>query len=444
MPVARGNQFFCGYSESGLLGVHRDPAKYIALNEAFSFTPEIVEVTARNFTPNQYHRTIEHLQGTWGGTFTMVYSLHPSEGIEFLKGALSDVTSSNYSGTTAYLHQFLGSDDVPMTEGFSLTVDEDIRKLYLSGCVVQDVNINSEVDNVVKVTVNGLVKKWATDTGGTAGISTGQNAVSFPATLVLNTSDKIKLAIDGGSEYECTITAGVYANKKTLQAAINAAIKAQANLLDSEGIEKVACFIGSDNKVSFHSATKGASSAVVWTAGTHDAGTILGRGTPVEAVGGTVLASVTYSAVQPFLTHQVVVKQAGAEIYCDNFNLTVNPGIMGKKYLGHKYVRRILLENKREVTGDFGKDYEDETQIVAWATNADVVLKLELRSGTVANGAYNYDADVFLNACRILNTPMVTSVEQGPLKQAVNFKSFYADATYRDIRVDFINLMTEI
>jgi len=448
MTIGRSSQGSFGYVKSGLMGVHRDPTKWIALKEAPSFTPEIVQIDTRLFTPGAYHQSLERLQGMFNCSGSFVMSLHPSEGIEFLKGVLGTVTSTELTGAGSgiYEHEFVGGDTVPMTEGFSLTIDYDLKTTYVSGAVVTSIELGAEVNGEVLATVNWIGKKWETGADGTSGTSQGQNAVSLPVTFEVGVSDDFKLAIDGGAAVECTITAGAYSTAATLEAAINAAIKANATLKDSEGEPEVACYVDSANKVNFYTADKGVGASVAWTAGTHSATTLLGMGTPVEAAGTATLATPTYSAVQPYCATHLTVLQDSAAICVNSCKISIDAKLAARNCLGKKYLSEVKLDGKREVSLSFTKEYEDETQVDEWKANTDVAYEINLRTGTeiVAASGINYDADIFLKKCLINNSPTPVFNGAGSITQEITAVSFYYDATYKDIKIDVNNTLSSI
>lgn len=448
MTVARSFQGSFGYAQSGLLGVHRDANKWIGLNEPPTYDNQITQIDARLFTPGAYHQSIERLQGMYTVTGSFIMPLHPSEGVEFLKGVLSGVTSTELTGAGSgiYEHEFIGENTIPMEKGFSFTIDADLQVKYISGAVITMIEMGAEVNGTVLATVTWIAKKLETAAAGTSGTSQAENALSFTVTIVADTSDDFKLAIDGGAAYECSIAAGAYTTASALEAAINTAIAAQTDLQDSDGLSEVACYIDSADKVNFYTADKGTGAEITWTAGTNDAGTLLGYGTPVEAAGSASLPSESYSSVQPFAATDLVVKQDSTEICLESFTLTIDAKLIPRNCLGSKYMSAPKLDGKREVTISFTKDYEDETQIAAWAANTDVEFEGNFRTGTeiVAASGVEYDADLYLKKCRINNTPEPAFNAAGSMTQEVAATSFYEDATYVDCKFDVNNTMSSI
>jgi hypothetical protein len=441
MSLARGNQISVGYAEQNLIGVHRDSQKYIAAEEV-TFDPEIVQIDAKLFTPGQYHQTIERLQGTWNCSGSLKFCLHPTEGIEFLKGLLSDVNSTDLTGAIAYLHTLLGEDTLPGGNGFSIAIGEDLKIAFLTGVFFTEATIEAELDNSVMISLSFVAKKWDRD-NGTAGTSTGQNAVSYVVTLVADTSDQIKLAIDGGTAVEVTIAAGAYTDAATLSAAINTAIEGTAGLLDSDKDPEVACYVNSADKVVFYSADKGVGAEITWTAGTNDANTLLGYGIPVETAGSATITTPSFSSIQPFITTGLTVKMDDSEICVEKFSTTINSGIIPRKCLGLKTMKAVKFDKKREVTWSIEKDYEDETAIDKWLANTNIEIKAELRTGTEISGGENYDLDIYEKTCRIDNTPLPVK-KQGTLTQAISGVSFNTDTDYVDVRVDVKNNMDDL
>lgn len=448
MSIGRGFQGYMGYVASGLLGVHRDPTKWIALKEPPTITPEIVDIESRVFTAGAYHQSMEKLQGLFNCTvsFTMVY--HPEEGIEFLKGILGSVTATELTGAGSgiYEHEFIGQDTIPMTEGFSLLVDYDIETCYVSGFIPTSAEFKSEVGSEVLVTINGIAKKFEWAAGGTSGTSQAQNALSFNVTITEDSNDDFKLAVDGGTAYECTIAAGTYSTAASLQAAINDAIEAQTSLNDDDGVPEVACYIDSDNKVNFYTTDKGTGAEVTWTAGTNDANTDLGYGTPVEAAGTATLGTASYSSVQPFMAHQLSVLQDSTTIYLSGFTAMIDTKLVGRNVLGHKYIKEPKFDGKREVTLTLTKEYEDDNAYDLWAANTNVDFEVNLRTYTeiVASSGVYYDCDMYFKRCRILNTPAPTFNGQAAITQQIPAKSYYYDSTYQDVKIDVNNTMATI
>lgn len=448
MTIGRSSQGSFGYAQSGLLGVHRDSTKWIALNEPPTYDKQITQIDARLFTPGAYHRSIERMQGIFTVTGSFVMALHPSEGIEFLKGVLSDVTSTELTGAGSGIseHEFIGENTIPMTKGFSITEDMDLKAKYISGAVVTMIEMGAEVNGVVLATVSYIAKKLETAVAGTSGTSKGGTAISFPATIVLDTSDQIKLAINGGAAVEVTITAGAYSTAAALEAAVNTAILGTSGLEDSDGEPGVACYIDSDDKINFYSADKGTGAEITWTAGTNDANTILGYGTPVEAAGTDSLPSESYSSVKPFTATDLTILQDSTEICAESFTLTIDAKIVPRNCFGSKYMKEPKLDGKREVTIAFKKDYEDETQVDAWIANTDVEFEGNFRTGVeiVADSGVEYDADLYLKKCRINNTPEPVYNAAGSITQETTATSFYKDATYVDCKFDVNNTMSSI
>lgn len=439
MTVARGFQGSLGYVKSGLLGVHRDPTKWIALKEPPTITPEITQIDSRLFNPGAYHLSDERLQGmfNYSGSFQMV--LHPEEGVELLAGVLGSVSSSELTGAGSgiYQHTLTGSDSVPMAQGFSVTVNEDLAVKYIHGLVVTSVEISVELNGEAIATVNWIARKVETGAAGTSGTSQGEDALSFNLTITEDSNDDFKLAVDGGTVYECTIAAGTYTTAADLQAAINTAILAQSSLQDSGGLPEVACYIDDNDKVNFYTSDKGTGASVAWTAGTNDAGTVLGRGTPVEAAGTASLATPSYSSVQPFTATQLTVKQDTTSICATSCTLTIDAKIIARNCLGSKYMKEPIMEGKREVTIEIAKEYENNTAFEAWEANSNVEFELDLLTGTeiIASSGVNYELYVYLKKCRINNTPEPAFNGAGAMTQTINATSFYYDSTYKDIQM---------
>lgn len=448
MTVARGTQGYIGYVKSGLSGVNRDPTKWIALKEPPTITNEITQIDSRIFAPGAYHQSNERLQGMFNVAGTFVFPFHPIEGIELLKGVLGTVTTTELTGAGSgiFEHEFVGADTVPMAEGFSVVVCKDLIQKYLTGLFVTSVELKAEVNGEIIATVNWIARKCETAAAGTMGTSQGESAVSLPVTFVLDTSDDFKLAIDGGTAYECTITAGAYATAATLEAAINAAILAQTNLCDSDGLPEVACYVDSANKVNFYTSDKGVAASVAWTAGTNSATTLMGMGTPVEAAGSATAATPTYSSVQPYLATQLTVKQATVSACFSSATLMIDPKIVARNCIGSKFFKEVKLDGKREILLTLVKEYENETAFNSWAANSDVEFEMNIRTGTevVASSGVNYDADIYIKKCRINNSPEPTFNAQSALTQELSATAFYYDSTYKDLKIDINNNMSSI
>lgn len=448
MTVALGFNGSFGYAQSNLFGVHRDQTKWVALNEPPTFEPEIAQIDARLFTPGAYRKSIERLQGMFKCSGSFVMPLHPSEGVEFVKGVLGDVTSTELTGAGSgiYQHSFLGSNSVPMPKGFSLTIHEDIITKYISGVVVTSIEFGAEIDDVVTATVNWVGKKWETSAQGTAGTSQGGSAVSYDVVITEDSNDDFKLAIDGGAAYECTIAAATYSTAATLEAAINAAILAQTSLNDSEGVSEVACFIDSNDKLNFYTADKGTGAQVTYTAGTNDATASIGMGTPVEAAGTATLATATFSEVAPFVSTDMTVSQEGVDICVQSFTATFDAGLVNRNCLGHKYSKAVEIEKSRDIMLTFTKEYEDETAYNAWIANTDIEFQAALRTNNeiVAASGIDYDGNLYFKKCRINNTPEPSFEGQGAMKQEISATSYDYDNTYQDGLFEVNNLMSDM
>jgi len=448
MTVKRGFEGSFGYSQSGLSGVHRDQTKWIQLKEPPVTTPDIAEINTRLFGPGAYHRITERLQGMFTVTGSFVMALHPTEGIEFLKGLLPSVTSTELTGAGSgiYEHEFVNTDAIPMTEGFSLTIYEDSITQYISGAVVTTIEIGAEINGEVLATVNWVGRKWERAAAGTSGTSQGQSAISFTATLVADTSDQIKLAIDGGTAVEVTITAGAYTTAALLEAAVNTAINGTSGLLDDDGLPEVACYIDSDSKINFYSTDKGTGAEITWTAGSNDANTVLGYGTPVEAAGAAALTTPSYSSVQPYISTQLSTLQDSTAICIESITVTMDAKVGPRNCLGSKYIKGPVLEGKPEITIAFTKMYENESQYTPWLNKTAVDFELNFRTLTaiVAASGVNYDADFYLKNALINNTSAPIFEGQGAMKQEVTATVFYEDATYRNAKFDLNNAMSNM
>lgn len=435
---ALGTNAFIGISESDHIGVPKDPSEYFdAITTGLK--GDISPIDVKILRPGVYQDAAQKLQGLRSASGDIKMPFNPTGGIRILKHLLGAVTSTQQGATAAYKHRFLGADTFASESGLSIMVNKDLEAFHYFGMLVNTLTLSFEQGNPVQATY-GFVGKDVSTGKGTAGTSTGQNAISFPVTLVASTSDQIKLAVDGGTAVELTIPAAAYATGAALSAAINTVIAGTSALLDSSRNPEVACYVNSSNKLVFYTADKKSTASVAWTAGTHDAGTLLGRGTPVEAAGANALATPTFTTVLPFIFTQGIVKVDGVEIECEKLTLTINNGLIKKNVLGRdSYVG--ANKGTRIVSGSFGKWFSETAIYEKFRANSDATIKLELRTGVECATGYYYDCDIFMNKVRYGN-PEPTVPGNDPLKHDVPFTAYYADATYKDIAIDVTNLET--
>lgn len=437
MTDALGSNSFIGYAESNSKQVHRDPTLYGDVTE-ISMKGEEDKITLNTLRPGRYQTASQILSGLRKVSGGFKYPFHPSDHVILLKHLLGTVSSAQQGATAAYKHSFKGADSLPQF-GLSFTKNLDQMVAHYFGVYLNQLTLDFEVGREVQASLEVVGKDMLIGTG-LHGTSTGQNAVSLPVTLVVDTSDQIKLAIDGGSAVEVTITAGVYSTAAALAAAINTAIQGTAGLLDSYRNAKVACRLDSSNKIVFYSATKGAASAVAWTAGTNDAGTLLGRGTPVEAAGATALASPSYSSLNPFIFYHGAVIIDGVEAEVEKLQLVINNNLQPKNVIGRNSLVGVN-GGARIVSGTITKWLTGSSVWTKFRNGSTATLKLELRTGVEAATGYNYDCDIWLKDIRYGNPePGVTGPD--PIKEEVPFTAFYYDATYQDILIELTNLAT--
>jgi hypothetical protein len=453
MTTANGLQGSFGYAQSDILGVHKDPTKWIALNEAPTIETEIVQIDSKTFSPGMAHKSIERLQGTFNCSGSFAFDLHPEEGIEFLKAVLGEVTTTELTGIGSgiYTSSFLGGDTVPMPNGFSLTINQDLKVYYIAGAIVTSAEISSEIDGTVICTINWIGKKWTAASAGTSSTETGDSAITFPITFSGDKQFKIDTNSDSSTITEYTIPNGTYSTAAELEAALNTLISEGGtptysnDNTDSDGVEKFACYINGDNKLVFYTSAKGSTAFIDYSPGGTDGSADLGFSTPTHADGLDVLATDTYSSVQPFTSVDLTVKQDSSAICVDNVTISIDTGLAAKKCLGHKYMKAVNIEKKREVTISFTKNYTDEAQVDAWYNNSDVEFEVNLRTGTeiITDSGIDYDGNIYLKKCRIQNSP-VPKPASGVIKVEATAMSFYYDATYGDILIDVNNTMSSI
>jgi hypothetical protein len=437
MTDALGSNSFIGYAESNAKSVHRDSSLFGDVIEA-TIKGEEEKITLNTLRPGVYQNASQIISGLRKVSGGIKYPLHPSDHMILLKHLLGQVSSAQQGATAAYKHTFKGANTLPQF-GLSFTKNLDQMAAHYFGVFLNQGTFDFEVGQAVMASLEVVGKDMLIGTGQ-SGTSTGQNAVSLPATLVVSTSDQIKLAIDGGTAVEVTIAAGAYATAAALAAAINTAIAGTAGLLDTYRNPKVACRVDSSAKVVFYSATKGAASSVAWTAGTNDAGTLLGRGTPVEAAGAATLATPSYSALSPLIFYQGKILIDGEEAEVEKLQLVINNNLQAKNVIGRNSLVGVNI-SQRVVSGTITKWLTGSSIWTKFRNGSTATLKIELRTGVEAATGYNYDQNIWLQDIRYGNPePGVTGPD--PIKEEVPFTAFYYDSTYQDILWDAINLAT--
>jgi hypothetical protein len=365
----------------------------------------------------------------------------------------SGSTASQETMSGAFTHTFLGQDTVPNVP-LAFTFYEDLSCMNLVGCYPTQCEFDIEKGNPVQLAMT-VVGMHGFDQKGTAGTSVGQDNVDFPGsvmdpdiTLALGVSDQIKLAVDGGSAVEVTIAAGTYATAELLAAAINSAIEATPALLDSYRRPLVQCYFNSVSKLVFYSGSKGASSAIAWTAGTHDAGTILGRGTPVQTAGSGTNSKPTESLIQPFIATKVKLLlggSSGTEIPgVQKVKITANNGMGIIDTIGYFFAHQPVIHKRREVKISFDVAFTDVTMLSKFLANTTISLYVLLETAvTIGTTTYKYQAEIYLNTCKILKTPLPNVSGQDYIKQTIEAQAFL-DVTHQDIKVIVQNSLNEI
>ena len=436
---ARGSELYVGYAPSDTKRVPKDPTLWMECL-GIALEPDVAQIKREILRPTAVQYDSQVLLGARSVKGNIKTEFHPEQGMQLLNAILGNVTHNQLGGTAAYKHTFTGSDTVPSAEGFTIFESMDIIEREFYGCFPTKLGLAFDIGKSVEATYDFIGKDVVSGVG-TGGTSRGQNAITFTVTLVLNTSDQIKLNVDGAGIVEITLTAGAYATSAALVTMINNAINSTSTLLNTMGDPKVACFVDANNKLNFYSATKGAASSVAWTAGTHDASTLLGKGTPVEAVGAATLPTPTYSALQPFIFHQATLLVDGSSVDVEKLSLSIDIGLQAKNVLGQASLRDVLLGKNRVVTGSIDKWFEDETIINKFRALTSAALKIQLRSGVqVGATAYFYDCDIWLNNIRYGN-PFPKPSGTGPFKQSIPFTAYY-DVTYKDVQIDITNSLT--
>jgi hypothetical protein len=350
----------------------------------------------------------------------------------------SAVTVTTMSG---YTHKLLGRDTVPNVP-LAFTFYEDLSCMNLVGCYPTSFDLEIDKGNPVQLNMT-MVGMHGFDQKGTAGSSVGQNAITFPVVLVAGVNDQIKLAVDGGTAVDVTIAADSYANAAALEDAINDAIAGTASLLDTYRRALAACYVNTASKFVIYSGSKGTTSSVAWTAGTNDASADLSKGTPVEAAGAATNVKPSESAIQPFITTRAILKLGGpngVEIPgVEKVKISVNNGMGLLETIGFYFAHIPVINKRREVKVTFDMAFTDTSFLSKFLVNDTISLYMLLETGVaIGSTADKYKAEIFLNSCKILKTPLPNVSGQGYIKQTVEAQAF-ADPTYQDIELDVTN-----
>jgi hypothetical protein len=355
----------------------------------------------------------------------------------------TDTASQTLYTNGAVTHKFIGSETVPNVY-YSFQQYEDLSCMNLVGCVPNQLEIDIEKGNPIQLNY-GFIGMHGFDQKGTQGKSTGQNAISFPVTLVVSTSDQIKLAVDGGSAIEVTIPAAAYSTGETLSAAINTAIESTTTLLDTYRRPKVACYVNSANKLVFYSGTKGSASTVAWTAGTNDASTLLGKGTQTETAGAATNAvAPTGSSIQPFIATRAILKLAGVEVPgVEKIKIVANNGIVAQDVVGYSFSPQPVIGKRREIKITVDCVFTDPSWLAKFVANTTAQIEVDLETATPIVGTHNYAGKIYLNACKVVSIPLPNVSGPGVIKQQLTLQA-YEDVTHQDIEIDVTNNLATV
>ena len=445
--VARGTAAWAGMAQSDSVLVHKDPTDFIVL-KAMALKQDVKISPIPVLTPGMQEPINYRYEGMHAVTGNVQTPFYPEQALGLLK-AFFGVETPTTLISGAYSHKFTGQDTV-LAVPLSFTQYEDLSCMNLLGCFPNSLEIDIDKGNPVELNY-GIVGMHGFDQIGMAGKSIAGTAISFssPIVLVLNTSDEIKLAVDGGTATQVQIAAGSYATATALATAINAAISGTATLLDGYKKPVVACFIDPvTSKVTFYSATKGATSSVVWTAGTNDAGTLLGHGTPVETVGAATNTKPTESTVQPFIATKATISLGNPTLVevpgIEKAKITIKNGLGLQEVVGYSFGNQPIITGRRAVTGSLDLVFTDPTWLTKYLANTTFTLHVELLTGVaIGSTAYNYQAEIYLHSCKATKIPLPVVSGQGPIKQTIEFQAFY-DVTYQDVEIDLQNSLATI
>ena len=442
--VARGTQAWAGFSVADHQMVHKDPENFL-VQKSFGLKQNVNWTPIPVLTPGMQEPINYRVEGLHSVTGNIITPLYPEQTAKLLKSIFGASTPTTIT-SGVYNHKFLGQDTVPSIP-LCFTLYEDLSCMNLVGCYPTSCDISIEKSNPVELTMN-FEGMHGYDQKGTSGTSTGQSAISFPATLVVGVSDQIKLAVDGATATEITIAAAAYADGVTLAAAINDAIASTAALLDSYRRPLVACYVNSLNKLVFYSGTKGITSSIAWTDGTHDANTILGQGTPVESAGAAANSKPTESTVQPFIATKVralLGGSGGTEIPgVEKIKISVHNGMGLENTVGYNFAHQPVINKRREVKVSLDVAFTDTAMLTKFLANTTVNIYVLLETGVIIGAtAYKYQAEIYLASCKIVKIPLPNVSGQQYIKQTIELQAFY-DVTHQDIEIDLQNSLATI
>lgn len=350
-------------------------------------------------------------------------------------------TGATQQALSGYTHTFKGQDSVPDVP-LAFTLFEDLSCMNLVGCYPTSFDLEIDKGNPVQLNMT-MVGMHGFDQKGTAGSSVGQNAITFPVVLVAGVNDQIKLAVDGGSAVDVTIAADTYADAAALEDAINDAISGTASLLDTYRRALAACYVNSASKFVIYSGSKGTTSSVAWTAGTHDASADLSKGTPVEAAGAATNVKPSESAIQPFITTRATLKLGGpngVEIPgVEKVKISVNNGMGLLETIGYFFSHIPYINKRREVKVSVDMAFTDPTVLSKFLANTTISFYVLLETGVpIGATSDTYKAEIFLNYCKITKTPLPNVSGQSYIKQTIEAQAF-ADPTYQDVQINVVN-----
>jgi hypothetical protein len=440
----RGFMGWLGLALADARRVAKDPTEYVLIKATNALKHTVGFVDREITIPGAAEPDGLRVETSHDVSGSIVTELNPAVGLKLLAQVLQTETDTA-NGTNAYDHVFKGADTfggegLAITEaidgGGGITSQFNNKGVYLGG-----VSLDITPHKPITATYQAMGLD-AFDQVGTAGTSQGQNAVSLPVTLVVSTSDQIKLNVSGGGATEVTIAAAVYTTAAALQTAINTAIAGVAALLDANNAPIVACHVDSSNKVNFYSAAKGIAASVAWTAGTHDAGTLLGRGTPVEAAGAATQSNPTPSlTVQPFIADNATVSFAGSTITAEKVKLDIGLGLAKHDVLGLRYSDQFVLSKRREVKGEIDVLFSDASVYTKFINNTTFALQINLATNVTiptSSPAIPYAGVIILNICKINAAPKPAMAGPGPVKQKISFVA-KNDPTYQDVYIKITN-----
>lgn len=434
--VGRGSQAWAGFALADQPLTHKDPSSFLTV-KAFGMKQDVKFNPIPVLTPGMQEPINYRYEGEHSVAGNVQTPFYPEQALALLKAVFGASVDSTVT-TGVYNHKLTGQDTVPAVP-LSFTLYEDLSCMNLVGCYPTGMEIDIEKGNPVQLTVP-IIGMHGFDQKGTAGTSTGQNAITFPLTLVVGVSDDIKLTIDGGTITEVNIPAAVYANGAAIAAAINTAIASTVGMVDTYNRPIVACYVTSADKLVFYSGSKGITSTVVWAAGTHSASTLLGMGTPVKVDGVAANSKPSESSIQPFIATRATMTLAGIEIPgVEKVKITVKNGLGLQDVIGYFFKNQPVLTGRRSVTGTMELAFTDTTWLTKHLANTTFALKATLLTAVqIGATAYYYQAVIWLNSCKATKTPIPNVTGTGVIKQTIEFQAF-SDVTYQDIEIDVQN-----